>query len=63
MVGTRVGPRITPEDKIERDQKICALRKQGIRISALAERFGVSIPTIRAVVNNGKEMNDGHYHD
>ena len=55
MVGTRVGPRITPEDKIERDQKICKLREQGVKARYIAERFGISVPTVLMVIKNGKE--------
>ena len=43
MVGTRIGPRISPEDKVERDKKICKLNEQGLKGKVYSrEVWGIS---------------------
>ena len=58
MVGTRIGPRITPEEKVERDKKICVLFSQGIPARALKERFGLSVPMILMIVKESRGKSD-----
>ena len=58
MTGTRIGLRISPEAKVERDQKINRLFGQGIAARALGERFGLSIATVLLIVKESRGKND-----